>query len=164
MNGIDTCRELRKRSIVPIVLVGESAPPDAIVQALEIGADDFFAKTVKKREMAVRLEAVLRRSQPWETGVFRAGDLVLNAQTREVTVNDRVVDLRPKEYELLHYLITHRQETLSKSHLSAQVWGRKKYSSTAVEMAIRRLREKIEPDPSRPQHLVTLRGCGYVLA
>ncbi len=90
--------------------------------------------------------------------------LILNVETREVTVDGRVVELRAKEYELLHYLITHRQETLSKSLLSAETWGRKKYSSTAVEVAIRRLREKIEPNPSQPQYLVTLRGFGYVLA
>ncbi len=80
LSGIDTCRALRKRSIVPIVLIGESVPQEVIVKALEAGADDFFAKTVNKKELAVRLEAVLRRSQPWGTDVYRSGDLDLECR------------------------------------------------------------------------------------
>jgi DNA-binding response OmpR family regulator len=164
MDGIQICRELRKFSVVPIVLFSESATPATIVEALERGADDFVMKAVHGRELAVRLEAILRRSrQKDHRRLYRIGGVTLNPDTHEVTVGGKPVELRPKEYELLHYLMDHAEQPHSKEVLSEAIWGYELLNPNVVETAVGRLRKKIEADPANPKHLITIRGIGYQL-
>jgi DNA-binding response OmpR family regulator len=164
MDGIETCWELRRRSIVPVVLISEYRTADAIVEALEYGADDFLAKPVPTWELAVRLQAILRRCRQKEHArLYAIGDVTLDPVLHEVTVGGKPVALRPKEYELLHYLMDHAGQPQSKERLSEAIWEYELLDSNVVETAVRRLRRKIEPDPAHPKRLITIRGTGYQL-
>lgn len=166
LDGFATCTELRKRSDIPIVMLTALNRPDDIVHGFNLGADDYITKPFTFREVEVRLQAILRRvywsQERAEPSVLTANEIVLNDDTHEVSVRGDIVHLTPIEYQLLRYLMTTPDRPISKDTLFQHVWGYDMAGGTnLVEVAMRRLREKIEKDPSQPVYLLTVRGAGY---
>lgn len=168
IDGFAVCAELRKYSDVPVVMLTSLTRPDDIVRGLELGADNYITKPFTFKEVEARIKALMRRTALMATEQFSArvleqGDVVLNVETREVTVVDMVVELTQTEYSLLHYLMSYPDRPVSKEELLQKVWGYQPSgeNSNLVELAVRRLRKKIEDNPSSPKRLVTIRGIGY---
>jgi DNA-binding response OmpR family regulator len=167
MDGFTTCIELRKRTDVPIVLLTALNRPDDIVHGFSLGADDYITKPFTFKEVEVRLQAILRRMN-WsqervtQQQVITVQDVMVNDDVHEVTVRGEVVHLTPIEYQLLRTLMNSPDKPVSKEDLFQSVWGYNMAGGTnLVEVAMRRLREKIELDPSNPVYLLTVRGVGY---
>jgi DNA-binding response OmpR family regulator len=166
-DGLELCRWIRARSSLPIIMLtarGEEA--DRIV-GLELGADDYVTKPFSPRELATRVRTVLRRSVPDTAKAerFSFGPLEIDARTREVTKDGVPLRLTAKEFDLLCFLARHPRQVFSRDQLMNGVWGYEAALDTGtVTVHIRRLREKIEDDPSRPQRLQTVWGVGYRLA
>jgi DNA-binding response OmpR family regulator len=167
MDGLALCRWLRARSDVPVIMLtarGEEA--DRIV-GLELGADDYVTKPFSPRELAARVRTVLRRSAREPSGRTRLafGDLEIDASTREVLRGGRPLRLTAKEFDLLWFLASHPRRVFSRSQLMDRVWGYEAALDTGtITVHVRRLREKIEDDPSRPRLLETVWGVGYRFA
>ncbi len=166
MSGLDVCRRVRTRSDVPIILLtARSGEADRIV-GLEIGADDYVTKPFSPRELAARVKTVLRRgatTRPAEQ--VTAGDLVIDAGTREVVRDGAPLRLTAREFDLLLFLARHPRQVFSREHLIDRVWGDHPANDTAtVTVHVRRLREKVEHDPSRPERIQTVWGVGYRFA
>jgi len=165
VNGLELCRWLRSRSDVPIVMLtalGEEA--DRIV-GLEIGADDYLTKPFSPRELAVRVRNLLRRSTPSARGAAETvtfGDVVVNPGAREARKGGQRLRLTLKELDLLLFFAANPRQVFSRDQLMDRVWGYQATLDTGtVTVHIRRLRTKIEDDPSRPRHLETAFGAGY---
>ena len=166
MDGFAACAEIRKRSDVPVVMLTALSRPDDIVRGLEIGADNYIVKPFTFKEVEAKLRAILRRTNfqnnQYVFQIIERGDIRLNSEIHQVTVGGHAVELTGTEFQLLHFLMTHADQTVSKEELLEAVWG---YDSTdgsnLVEVAISRLRKKIEKDPARPDRLMTVRGIGY---
>ena len=163
-DGLELCRWIRSRSELPVIMLtarGEEA--DRIV-GLELGADDYVTKPFSPRELAARVRSVLRRatnSAP-EAERLSFGDVVLDAQTRDVRKGDEDVRLTAKEFDLLWFLASHPRRVFGRDQLMSRVWGYEAALDTGtVTVHVRRLREKIEHDPSSPRHLQTVWGVGY---
>jgi DNA-binding response OmpR family regulator len=166
MDGFTACTELRKRSDIPIVMLTALNRPDDIVHGFNLGADDYITKPFTFREVEVRLQAILRRvywsQEQLDPSILSAKEIVLNDDKHEVQVRGEIVHLTPIEYQLLRYLMTSPDRPISKDLLFQHVWGYDLVGGTnLVEVAMRRLREKIETDPSQPVYLLTVRGAGY---
>jgi DNA-binding response OmpR family regulator len=163
-DGLELCRWIRSRSDLPVIMLtarGEEA--DRIV-GLELGADDYITKPFSPRELAVRVRAVLRRARPAEPVQSRleVGDLALDAMTREVMKGGRQLQLTAREFDLLWFLASHPRHVFSREQLMERVWGYEAALDTGtVTVHVRRLREKLEDDPSEPRHLQTVWGVGY---
>jgi DNA-binding response OmpR family regulator len=163
-DGLSLCRWIRQRSNLPVIMLtalGEEA--DRIV-GLELGADDYVTKPFSPRELAVRVKAVLRRAGPEPPGseIARFGDVELDAAGRIATRAGEPLALTAKEFDLLWFLATNPGRVFSRAQLMSSVWGYEAALDTGtVTVHVRRLREKIEPDPSRPRHLETVWGVGY---
>jgi len=166
MNGFEFCAEVRKRSDVPIVMLTALNTPDDVVNGFELGADDFISKPFTFREVNARIQAILRRigwsrERP-NLSIMQYGDLMINNEEHLVMVRGEEVHLTPIEYQLLHYLMSNVNRPVSKDKLFREVWGYDFSGGTnLVEVAMRRLREKIEANPSTPEYLITVRGAGY---
>ena len=164
MDGLELCRWIRARSDVPVIMLtalGEEA--DRIV-GLELGADDYVTKPFSPRELAVRVKAVVRRATAGAPKAERieVGDLRVDAGTREVTKDGHHLRLTATEFDLLWFLASHPRRVFSRQQLMESVWGyRASFDTGTVTVHIRRLREKIETDPSQPQYLETIWGVGY---
>jgi len=167
MDGLDLCRWIRRRSDLPLIMLtarGEEA--DRIV-GLELGADDYVTKPFSPRELVARVRTVLRRTGPPAPREerFSFGDVEIETATREVRKGGEPVRLTAKEFDLLCFLARHPRQVFSRSQLMDRVWGYEAALDTGtVTVHIRRLREKIEDDPSRPRHLQTVWGVGYRLS
>ncbi len=165
-DGFEVVRWIRERSNIPIIILTALGNTDNIVHGFTLGADDYITKPFTYKELRARLEAILRRmrwaeERPREPVVVQ-GDIVLDPTAHQATVQGKVVHLTPIETELLRYLMLHPGETVSKGDLFREVWGYDFVGgSNLVEVGIRRLREKIEPEPSCPQYIQTVRGAGY---
>jgi DNA-binding response OmpR family regulator len=165
-DGLELCRWIRSSSELPVIMLtarGEEA--DRIV-GLELGADDYVTKPFSPRELAARVRTVLRRSSPRPPAEERLafGDVELERETREVRQAGREVRLTAKEFDLLWFLASHPRRVFSRDQLMASVWGYTAALDTGtVTVHIRRLRKKLERDPSQPQHLQTVWGVGYRL-
>ena len=168
VSGIDVCRELRSRSRVPIIMVtARSAEIDAVV-GLEVGADDYVSKPFRLRELVARVRAALRRSpdgvEPDDdvADVLDVGDVRLDAGRHEVFVRDELVALPLKEFELLELLLANAGRVLTRDVLIDRIWGPNYFGDTkTLDVHIKRLRAKVEDDPSNPARIVTVRGVGY---
>jgi DNA-binding response OmpR family regulator len=164
IDGLELCRWIRNRSELPVIMLtarGEEA--DRIV-GLELGADDYVTKPFSPRELAARVRSVLRRTGPPRTAPasLELGDLTIDASTRDVTKGGRLLRLTMKEFDLLWFLASHPRKVFSRDQLMDRVWGYEAALDTGtVTVHVRRLREKIEDDPSRPRHLETVWGVGY---
>lgn len=171
MDGFTVCREIRTFSSVPILmLTAKEAEVDKVL-GLELGADDYVTKPFSPRELLARVRAILRRFRTVEElaaqasvqdQVLRAGSLQLNLTSYEVTKNGNVLDLTPREFELVRYLLTHAGQVFSREALLEEVWGYDYFGDVrTVDVTVRRLREKIEDNPAQPEFLKTRRGIGY---
>jgi DNA-binding response OmpR family regulator len=166
LDGFLVCKEVRMRSDVPIVMLTALSSSDDVVRGFELGADDFISKPFTFKEVQARIQAILRRIQ-WARqrtafSIVEYGDIYLNDEERFVSVGGDPVHLTPIEYQLLYYLMSNADRPVPKDVLFKEVWGYDFDGGTnLVEVAMRRLREKIERDPSSPQYLKTVRGVGY---
>jgi two-component system response regulator RegX3 len=168
VSGIDVCRELRKRSRVPIIMVTAKSSEIDTVVGLEVGADDYVTKPYRLRELIARMRAVLRRTPdgPDEAAgdipPIVVGDVTVDTERHEVLVRGQVVPLPLKEFELLTLLAENAGRVLSRDVLIDRVWGHDYVGDTkTLDVHIKRLRAKIEDDPGQPTRIVTIRGLGY---
>jgi two-component system response regulator RegX3 len=165
LSGTEVCRELRNRSKVPIIMVtARDSEVDKVV-GLELGADDYVTKPFSSRELVARVRAVLRRgSEPDElvTGTVDAGPVRMDVDRHVVSVDGRPVNLPLKEFDLLELLLRNAGRVLTRGQLIDRVWGADYVGDTkTLDVHVKRLRSKIEPDPGNPKYLVTVRGLGY---
>ncbi|HYY11190.1 MAG TPA: response regulator transcription factor [Kineosporiaceae bacterium] len=163
--GTEVCRQLRARSNVPVImLTAKDSEIDKVV-GLELGADDYVTKPYSSRELVARVRAVLRRGAEPETLVpttVEAGPVRMDVERHVVTVNNRTVAMPLKEFELLEILLRNAGRVLTRMQLIDRVWGSDYVGDTkTLDVHVKRLRSKIEPDPAAPRHLVTVRGLGY---
>jgi DNA-binding response OmpR family regulator len=164
IDGLEVCRRIRERANVPIImLTARGSETDRIV-GLSGGADDYLTKPFSPRELVLRVDSVLRRvgerAAP-PTGPITDGDLVVDPLGHAVTLAGRTVCVTGREFDLLHYMITNPGMAFSRDHLLREVWGWSFGDQSTVTVHVRRLREKIELDPTRPTRLVTVWGVGY---
>ena len=169
LSGIDVCRQLRKRSHVPIIMVTAKGAEIDTVVGLEVGADDYITKPYRMREVVARMRAVLRRS-PNESGAasdlspgsLAVGDVILDPDEHRVTIDGEDVALPLKEFELLHLLLANAGRVLPRETLIDRVWGSDYVGDTkTLDVHIKRLRAKVEPNPTSPTRILTYRGLGY---
>ena len=170
MSGTEVCRQLRLRGNVPVIMVtARDSEIDKIV-GLELGADDYVTKPFSHRELVARIRAVLRRGQeaellPEVVEVVEVGDVRMDIERHEVSVSGRTVRLALKEFELLELLLRNAGRVMTRAQLIDLVWGSDYVGDTkTLDVHVKRLRSKIEPDPARPVKLVTVRGLGYKFA
>jgi len=167
IDGFTVCTELRRISDVPIVMLTALNRPDDIVRGLELGADNYITKPFTFKEVEARIRAILRRAiqrtEPEDVQVLEYGDVRLDSGLRAATVAGTLVELTRTEYQLLHHLMLNVDRPVSKEDLLERVWGYEASdtNSNIVELAIRRLRKKVEEDASHPDRLITVRGVGY---
>jgi two-component system, OmpR family, response regulator RegX3 len=169
VSGIDVCRELRRRSSVPIIMVTAKGGEIDTVVGLEVGADDYVTKPYRLRELVARMRAVLRRRAAEMSSVALAdgealvvGDVGLDPERHEVVIRGAVVQLPLKEFELLEILLANAGRVLPRETLIDRVWGTDYVGDTkTLDVHVKRLRAKVEPDPSAPTRIVTIRGLGY---
>ncbi|WP_313023185.1 response regulator transcription factor [Mobilicoccus sp.] len=164
LSGIDVCRTLRQRSSVPIImLTAKDSEIDKVV-GLEIGADDYVTKPYSSRELLARIKAVLRRQEPEELlpNTLESGPVRMDVERHVVSVEGEHTPLPLKEFELLEMLLRNAGRVLTRMQLIDRVWGSDYVGDTkTLDVHIKRLRAKIEPDPAKPVHIVTVRGLGY---
>lgn len=166
MDGFAVCQEIRKRSDVPIIMLTALSGTEDLVRGFELGADDYIAKPFSFKEVQARVQAILRRAQ-WAEEKHRAtiisiGRVTINNEVHQVTVDGQPLHLTPIEFQLLFTLMASAGRPLSKVDLFRQVWGYDFLGGTnLVEVTVRRLREKVEADPSCPELILTVRGVGY---
>ncbi len=166
MSGTEVCRQLRQRSHVPIIMVTARDSEIDKVVGLEIGADDYVTKPYSPRELVARIRAVLRRqsSEASESGAptLAAGPVRMDIERHVVTVEGASVQLPLKEFELLELLLRNAGRVLTRGQLIDRVWGADYVGDTkTLDVHVKRLRSKIEPEPSAPRYIVTVRGLGY---
>jgi DNA-binding response OmpR family regulator len=174
LDGLEVCRILRQETIVPILMLTAREEEVDKVVGLELGADDYMTKPFSMRELQARIKALLRRSRfireeltsredsVDETQQLTFGDLTLDLARHEVMRDGEPLHLRPKEYELLVFLARNRGTVLSRDLILEKVWGWDYGGgSRTVDVHVRWLREKIEPDPAHPTRIITVRGVGY---
>ena len=167
LSGIDVCRELRSRSRVPIIMVTAKGGEIDTVVGLEVGADDYVTKPYRLRELVARMRAVLRRSPPLDDSagagdILEVGDVRLDPERHEVHVRNLPVSLPLKEFELLELLLANAGRVLTRETLIDRVWGPHYVGDTkTLDVHVKRLRSKIEDDPSNPRRITTIRGLGY---
>ena len=165
--GTEVCRQLRAKSSVPVIMVTAKDSEIDKVVGLEIGADDYVTKPYSTRELVARIRAVLRRRGEPETvdggpGALEAGPVRMDVDRHVVTVDGAKVDLPLKEFDLLEMLLRNAGRVLTRMQLIDRVWGADYVGDTkTLDVHVKRLRAKIEPDPGAPRFLVTVRGLGY---
>ncbi len=169
MEGYEVCRLIREKSMVPILfLSARSEEMDRII-SFKVGGDDYIMKPFSPKELVARVSAMLRRQNFYEnkgmsehTNQIAFGNCVIDLEKRELYVDSKLVEMPAKEYFLLEYMVENRNITLSKEKIISRVWGYEYdgYDNT-VMVHIRRIREKIEKEPSNPRYLVTVKGRGY---
>ncbi len=170
LDGFSVCREIRAHSTVPILMLSAKEAEVDKVLGLELGADDYVTKPFSPRELLARVRAILRRIKTIEEQqgiqpqdeLLQGGPLVLNLSSYDVMKGDQVIDLTPREFELLRYLVAHPGQVFSREALLEEVWGYDYYGDVrTVDVTVRRLREKIEDNPAHPEFIKTKRGIGY---
>lgn len=166
IDGFEVCRSIRRTSDVPIVMVTARADTHDVVAGLEAGADDYMTKPLQPKELSARIRALLRRVRPGTTANprLRFGELEVVPQEGVVTRDGEEVHLTKTEFRLLVELASHPGKVFSREDLLEKVWGHGVFGDgRLVDVHIRRLRTKVEPDPAHPRHVVTVRGLGYKL-
>jgi len=170
MSGTDVCKHLRSRSGVPVIMVTARDSEIDKVVGLELGADDYVTKPYSARELIARIRAVLRRGADTDSDatfddtILEAGPVRMDVDRHVVQVDGEVVPLPLKEFDLLEYLLRNSGRVLTRGQLIDRVWGADYVGDTkTLDVHVKRLRSKIESDPAKPRHLVTVRGLGYKL-
>jgi len=165
LNGKDVCKALRTTSDVPIIMLTAKDTEIDKVIGLEIGADDYVTKPYSKNELLARMKAVLRRNgapRQAENGILEAGPIRMDIERHIVFFNGEKINMPLKEFELLELLLENRNRVLTRGQIIDRVWGANYFGDTKnFDVHVKRLRSKIEDDPSRPAHLLTVRGLGY---
>jgi len=166
IDGYEVCRRVREYSAVPIIMLTARAEQTEKVRGLQIGADDYVTKPFGAEELLARVDAVLRRSAaPREVGAIDVGELHIDLAEHRVTLRGQEIDLSAGEYRLLQQLATNAGHVMVQEELLRRVWGPGYSGETALlQTAVRRLRSKIEDDPSTPTRVLTKRGIGYWLS
>ncbi len=168
LSGWQLLPAFRRQRDVPVIMLTARADEADRVAGLEMGADDYVTKPFSMRELIARVRAVLRRHAPpasSEATLLEAAGVRLDLDRHEVTVDERPVQLSPREYDLLAYLLRHRGRVRSRDDLLRAVWGQDAYlDERTVDVHVRWLRKKIEADPASPRRLLTVRGVGYKFA
>ncbi len=171
-DGMEVCREVRKKYEMPIIMLTAKDSEIDKVLGLELGADDYVTKPFSTRELIARVKANLRRHQALpaqeeaeeETNEITVGALTIHPDAYIVSKRGETIELTHREFELLHYLAKHIGQVMTREHLLQTVWGYDYYGDVrTVDVTVRRLREKIEDNPSHPSWIVTRRGVGYYL-
>ena len=169
MSGTEICKALRTRSNVPVIMVTARDSEIDKVVGLELGADDYVTKPYSARELIARIRAVLRRGgdlaeEDLDIGILEAGPVRMDVERHIVAVNGEQITLPLKEFDLLEYLLRNAGRVLTRGQLIDRVWGADYVGDTkTLDVHVKRLRSKIEPDPANPKHLITVRGLGYKL-
>jgi two-component system response regulator RegX3 len=167
MSGTEVCKQLRSRGPVPVIMVTARDSEIDKVVGLELGADDYITKPYSTRELIARIRAVLRRGaepEDADAAVLRAGPVRMDIDRHVVSVHGKAVPLPLKEFDLLEYLIRNAGRVLTRGQLIDRVWGSDYVGDTkTLDVHVKRLRAKIEPDPAAPRYLITVRGLGYKL-
>jgi len=166
LSGLDVCRIIRAESTVPIVILTAKGAESDKVAGLELGADDYVTKPFSMRELVSRVRAQLRRAGMGggddEVELLTGGPVVMDVPRHEVRVKGALVTLPPKEFELLEAFLLRKGRLLTRDFLIGEVWGADYYGDTrTLDVHVKRLRQKVEADSHRPEHLVTVRGLGY---
>jgi len=164
LSGTEVCREIRIRSTVPIIMLTAKDSEVDVVVGLELGADDYVTKPYKSRELLARIRAVLRRRTEEDDteAILAAGDVRMDVERHTVAVNGTDVALPLKEFELLEFLLRNSGRVLTRGQLIDRVWGADYFGDTkTLDVHIKRIRSRIEKEPSQPTMLVTVRGLGY---
>ncbi len=173
VSGLDVCRQLRKRSQVPIIMVTAKGAEIDTVVGLEVGADDYVTKPYRMRELVARMHAVMRRrgaagsamdgtAPAASAGVLTVGEVSLDSDEHRVIIDAIEVALPLKEFELLHLLLANAGRVLPRDLLIDRVWGADYVGDTkTLDVHVKRLRSRIEPDPANPTRITTIRGLGY---
>ena len=168
ISGIDVCRQLRKKSSVPIIMVTAKGAEIDTVVGLEVGADDYVTKPYRMRELVARMRAVLRRipetngDDELPEGVLEVGDVSLDPEEHRVFIRGDEISLPLKEFELLHLLLANTGRVVTRDNIIDRIWGSDYFGDTkTLDVHVKRLRAKIENDPANPTRLVTIRGVGY---
>jgi two-component system response regulator VicR len=169
-DGMEVCREIRKQYDMPIIMLTAKDSEIDKVLGLELGADDYVTKPFSARELIARVKANLRRHQQEadkdtdDTNEITVGSLVVHPDAYLVTKRGETIELTHREFELVHYLAKHIGQVMTREHLLQTVWGYDYFGDVrTVDVTVRRLREKVEDNPSRPAWIVTRRGVGYYL-
>jgi DNA-binding response OmpR family regulator len=175
VSGLEICQSIRKSSNVPIIMLTAKDDENDKIRGLEMGADDYITKPFSVKELISRIKAVLRRTKHSEllNGLdedinsvkeIKIGNIAMNPLRYEARIDDEIIELRPREFELLYYLCENAGNIVSRDKLFSKVWG---YSfagnSKTLDVHIQRIRERIEVNPKSPQRLTTIRGVGYKL-
>ena len=172
IDGLEVARQVRKKYNMPIIMVTAKDSEIDKVLGLELGADDYVTKPFSNRELVARVKANLRRqssiakqaTNEEESNDIQIGDLVIKPDAYIVTKNNKMIELTHREFELLYYLAQHLGQVMTRENLLQTVWGYDYFGDVrTVDVTMRRLREKVEDDPSHPQWLITRRGVGYYL-
>jgi DNA-binding response OmpR family regulator len=164
VDGLELCRWIRERSSLPVIMLTARGEESDRIVGLELGADDYVTKPFSPRELDARVRTVLRRAELDVVTEERLSfnGLVIDSSSRDVTRNDEPLRLTAREFDLLWFMANHPRRVFSREHLMRRVWGYASAVDTGtVTVHMRRLREKIEEDPSRPRHLETVWGVGY---
>ncbi|MGH3098393.1 MAG: response regulator [Streptosporangiales bacterium] len=165
LDGYEVCARLRRTTTIPIIMLTARGDETDRVTGLELGADDYVAKPFSARELALRVQSVLRRARaapgPSDPDVLVDSDLVVDVGAHEVRLGGRLLALTGREFDLLAYLLRHPREAHGRTELLERVWGWTFGDESTVTVHVRRLREKIEQDPARPERIVTVWGVGY---
>ena len=166
ISGTEVCRQIRIKSQVPIImLTAKDTEVDKVV-GLELGADDYVVKPYSKAELVARIKAVLRRQGSDSTnepsGSISAGPVVIDVERHQVSINDQLISLPLKEFELLEFLVRNSGRVLTRTQLIDRIWGSDYFGDTkTLDVHVKRLRAKIEMDPANPVYIQTIRGLGY---
>ena len=166
LDGLEVFRRLRSFAQTPVVMLTARGDEDDRVLGLELGADDYVSKPFSPRELTARVKAVLRRAEATPatsegSKVVAAGDLAVDMGAREVRAGDRPILLTVREFDLLVFFMLHPHQVFRREELLEHVWGYTFGDTSTVTVHVRRLREKVEPDPSAPKHIQTVWGVGY---
>lgn len=171
MDGMEVCREVRKKHDMPIIMLTAKDSEIDKVLGLELGADDYVTKPFSTRELIARVKANLRRNtaqakveEEPENNNIQIKDITIIPESYAIKKNGESIDLTHREFELFHYLTQHISQVMTREHLLETVWGYDYFGDVrTVDVTVRRLREKIEDDPSHPEYLMTRRGVGYFI-
>jgi DNA-binding response OmpR family regulator len=164
VDGLTVLRELRVGGTTPVIVLSARGEEDDRIRGLTLGADDYVVKPFSPRELAVRVASVLRRSRPTDaTAPLTVGQLTIDPATREVTRDGQVVDLTRRQFDLLVHLTSHPRQVFTRAQLLEAVWDSSPdwQDPATVTVHVGHLRHKLETDPTRPRHLITVRGVGY---
>ncbi len=165
IDGLIICQHLRKRSNVPVIILSARESLADKIRGLDLGADDYMTKPFEFLELAARIKACIRRREKvgQDEKVLEAGDITIYPEQRTVTVRGEYVTLTRKEFELLLALVENRNKVLKREYLCSRLWKNNEVYpwSRALDVHVRRLRQKIEPDPAKPRYILTHSGVGY---